>query len=86
MGAVSSSEYRDLLEHTDARKWYDPDAPVVRVRHDAIIVLVCVCNALSRKLLGGVVGGGESWAESLSCSSRHVREDCGTVEEVREVP
>ncbi|GME63848.1 hypothetical protein GTA08_BOTSDO01209 [Neofusicoccum parvum] len=47
MGAVSSSEYRDLLEHTDARKWYDPDAPVVRVRHDAIIVLVCVCNALS---------------------------------------
>ncbi|GME49225.1 hypothetical protein GTA08_BOTSDO01209 [Neofusicoccum parvum] len=47
MGAVSSSEYRDLLEHADARKWYDPDAPVVRVRHDAIIVLVCVCNALS---------------------------------------
>ncbi|KAH7058630.1 hypothetical protein B0J12DRAFT_368754 [Macrophomina phaseolina] len=52
MGAVSSSEYRALLENTPAYKAYDPDAPVVRVRHDAILALVCTCNAFSRKYGG----------------------------------
>lgn len=55
MGAVSSSEYQALLENTPPYKQYDPDAPVVRVRHDAIVALVCICNALSRTFQPGLV-------------------------------